>query len=639
MTTGLREENIIRIGGRPFRMRDFMQITNISVPPNPVVFGDTTRSSETQAMFQLVQSSYTAGGGKYYGNARTDPERFWDSDWDPRYREQLTFPPEIIDLGIPSGAVGELAASASFRNTQYFGVGDRVYSLIDTTSTFQIENIMPANIIDMVVYKDNLYVSLGTAGYYRYTGSTATWTAVPTQAANLWREWQGSLYNVYHNGTQYTTRRTSSVVPESWGSDIGTFPVEITPYQLVRYPDADGADALYALTNTGPWIYNNTDSLWLPTDVQITPLTSGETSRGTRFRDGKLYFSTGGVSMMNIQNGNPMTVGTMGLDRDDGLPQEQQGNIVAVASDNNWIFALVQVQGTTTDSEDTMPAMSSPPVRSEGWSYASGPVTLRAWNGGWSKLYTSATSTSAGSAMVVGTSYGKRRLYFSIASHIMYMDLPSGLYNPRQNPIKRYRVCNPEHITPWWDYGNWTMEKVHGHILFEVRGADASNYVDVYYGIDFDDATWYYAGRINTSGLTHLQVNGPEGDQARFFRFRFKGTKHATDPYQAPMIIFYDSEVMRVLPSTYAYGFQLDLSSNLGNFTPMQQILYLKQLLDPRITRGLYEFAYTPSPDGTPNTFYGRISRINGQDATGLALRGKGTYQVTIMVPYDTDAT
>jgi hypothetical protein len=145
--------------------------------------------------------------------------------------------------------------------------------------------------------------------------------------------------------------------------------------------------------------------------------------------------------------------------------------------------------------------------------------------------------------------------------------------------------------------------------------------VDVWYGMDFDDATWYYVGRIATSGLTSLQVGGPTGIQARFFRLKFQGAKHPTDPYQAPMILFYDSEVMRVLPATYGYGFQLDLSSAVGNLSPIQQIQYLKQLIDPRVTRGLYEFAYQPSPDSTPNTFYGRISRINGQEATGLALR------------------
>jgi hypothetical protein len=641
MTTPLREDNIIKIGGRPFRMRDFMQITNIAVPPNPVVFGDTTRSSETQAMFQLIQSSYTAGSGKYYGNSRTDTERFWDSDWDSRYREQLTFPPEIVDLGIPPGAASELTCSAVFRGTQYFALGDRIYSLNDTTGVFQTENSLPSNAIDMIVAHDNLFVSLGAAGYYRLSGIAPApiWIAVTTQAANLWGIWQGSLYNVYYNGTQYAMRRTSVAAPESWGADIGLFAIEITPYQLVRYPDADGADALYAMTNMGPWIYNNVDHIWLPTDVEITHLPPGETSRATRFRDGKLYFTSGGTSMMTMQNGNPVTVGTMGLDRDDGLPLEQQGQLVAIASDNNWIFTLMQVQNVTPDTENTMPAMSSPPVRSEGWSYGSGPVTLRAWNSGWAKLYTSPTATSAGPCMVVGNSYGKRRLYFSVGRHIMYLDLPAHLYNPRQNPTTRFRVCSPVHITPWWDYGNWTMEKIHGHVLFEIKGADANNYVDVWYGMDFDDGTWYYVGRIATSGLTSLQVGGPTGIQARFFRLKFQGAKHPTDPYQAPMILFYDSEVMRVLPATYGYGFQLDLSSAVGNLSPIQQIQFLKQLIDPRVTRGLYEFAYQPSPDSTPNTFYGRISRINGQEATGLALRGKGTYQITVIVPYDRDVT
>jgi hypothetical protein len=339
-------DNQIAIGGITFRIRDMMKVTNLAVPPNPIAFGDTTRSSETQAMIQMIQSSYTGGSGKFTGNTRTDAERSWTSGWNTKYREQLSFPSEVVDLGIPSGASDNISDSISHNNIQYFATTNRLYGLEDATQTLYLEQLFGSNIVSMCAFKNILYVAYA-AGYGRLIAGV--WTGV-AQACGLFAVWNNTMYNVFHNGQEFDTTRTSASNPEVWSASVGVFPSDIVVHQLQVYMDANSTSALYAMTNKGPWIYNFNNNRWDPTDFVIPTLPAGETCRSVRFRDGKLYLSTGGMSMASLQNGNPMVIGTMGPDRDDGVPVEEQGAILAVGSDLNFVYALTQTRAATPSS-------------------------------------------------------------------------------------------------------------------------------------------------------------------------------------------------------------------------------------------------------------------------------------------------
>src|SRR3954462_6716797 len=98
------QENEVYIHDTYFPILGPVRRVNFAVTPNPVLFGDTTKASDSVAMTQLTQVDYNGGSGVHLGNTRTDTNRCWTSDL-ATYHHRATHLPEFVeDLGVPGWA-------------------------------------------------------------------------------------------------------------------------------------------------------------------------------------------------------------------------------------------------------------------------------------------------------------------------------------------------------------------------------------------------------------------------------------------------------------------------------------------------------------------------------------------------------
>lgn len=622
----------IYLGGVSFPIAGPVRVTNITVTPNPVLFGDTTKQSDSQVMSSFIQSSNTGGAGVYKANARTDIDRFWTSAADTRFRDYFTLPPLVIDMGKPSGLTTQAATSSlDFHNEQYFTWANKVYRWQDATSSWSaLERTLSTSPTDVITFNDMLFYAYTTA--YDYRTSAGVW-ATSANAVNYWAVWDTKLWRLANVSGVWTIY--SSTDGTTWTSAKGTLPAGVTPEQMIVYRDAGGSNVITVVTDNGLWLYDATNTRFLQSEVRFPRVQQTQQLRGVVFKDSKLYLANGDLGLLAVQAGNPFVVTPVGLDLEDGVPSTESGVIDALGADFNWVLAVVKATGTT-DDDDRLSGLAGPFDTME-WSATTGTSTLKAWNQGWHNLWVSPSGLLSSTVVAVSSAYDTRRIYVCANQGASYLTIPTGIHNPRHNPTSKFAAGPVSHITPWFDDGSSVQRKIAGHIQVRTTKCTATEKVTVYYGTDLDDTTWNLLGTITDDGLHVFGPGGPTGIQYRFIRFRFD-LQRGSDPTKAPLVEFWASEFMRLLPASYGYAVELDLTRRYKGRTPMQLLASIKQFSDPSRTPNLIQFAYQDSLDGATQTHYARVSRLTGQEWSGEDRRGLGSYTLSLMVPYPEDS-
>jgi hypothetical protein len=628
--------NRVRINGITFPTRSFVRLTNIAVPPNPVVFGDTNQAGNSAAMIQLIQSSWTGGQGVYRGNSRTDTERFFDSELWTVNRDTLCLPRLAYRTGWPHAGGQSCAFIGEFRNTVYAGIGNEVYSWDDTGvgytatavgSTYEhvktsgtgwsLSRTLPLGAIvsDGISWGGNLFIGWKTGHSYRT--SAGVWTDVAATDIYYFSVLDDVLYGIALNtgtslwelkftpdGTTWTTPATAVILAP-----------DFTVTDLTTFRDAAGNQQLWAITDGVPYIYDQPNARFKAAELDLPRTGAGSVNKAVVWRDSRLYQMTGGAGAVAIQAGNPLVVTPIGLDRDDGTPTVQ--SFRDLARDTNFIYARVR---------DTA---------NKQW--------IKAFNGsGWHTFWTSAQVDTFGvgvddRALAVATHQSNYRLWWAHNRQLYFMDLDTDIHNPRILTSRNYAYGPLSHITPWWEYGSGIQHKVHGHILAVTRDVAGLNAL-VQYQTDFNESSWTNFGTgVLANGLIDLSP-GAAGIQCRWIRFKITLTRETANITDSPIIEVFTSEVMRVLPPTFAFGLELDLTSKapVGGLVMDELVNQLKRLCNPQVVSGFYPLEYRDSLK-YDHVHYGRVARINGQEATPEAVVGQGIYLISFISPYSTD--
>jgi hypothetical protein len=617
----------VYLGGKTFWTAGPVRVTNISVAPNPVVTGDTDKQGTTQVMSQFAQSNYIGGSGRYRGNNRTDSGRCWTSELDDAYLDLLTLPPKSIFVGRPSGVTSVCDLTFSFRGVQYFVFSNILYSLSSDLSAFT--DVMggsfptfPAVPTDAIVYKNTLFIAAGTETHIFTDVLVHT---VSTQDSKYLTLWDNKLWAIHQTTNGWVIVQTADGTTWTPGALI---PYDADVTDLCTFRDTGGSSVITAITRNGLYLYDANTPRWYLSEVQWPPLQDGDEAKSAMFRDGKLYVNIGNISMVSIQPGNPFTITPMGLDQDDGVPSDETGRINALVADTNFVVA--KIDSTTPDAIDDE-WIGSDPWEMEDWTTFTGRSTIRRWFGGWHKLYVSGAQSPPGKALDLSSSYAERRLWFSMADGIYYIDMSDSTYNPRMNPTRDYAEGPLGLVTPWWPYLAEGQDKLHGHIYIDAIYASFTETIDVYYQVDFDEGSWIHLATIENPGL-HEIIPDKQGVPGQWFRYRFVMDKDAGNLY-APQMRFYRTDTLRLLPATYGYGVNLDLTRPCDGRSPFQQLEDLKNLADPAVTPQLQQFMYRDDA-GQDQELYGRVSNMSGTEFPGVELRGQGEWFVSITVPY-----
>jgi hypothetical protein len=610
--------NEIWLGGYYFPIKGPVRTANITATPNPVVFGDTSKQTGTQVMSQLDISSYIGGGGKYRGNVNTDIERFYVSQCETRWANVLTLPPRLQSsistttaptLGIDFQNNVYWLVSASNKVTKQTGTlagTSDVYAPAATTFFSRCMCINSGGKLQVIYRTAAPQIEVATSP------DGTTWTASGGPVANVsdiqamvtFRDLVYAAMIVTAGDPMLTIRSAGAgSVP---GNPAGTVPYNVCRDMIVY------DNSLYLATDRDLWVYDIVNTRWLPTGIQWPR--HADSGRMCVHTDGKLYITLGGPRLVNASIGDPMTVANVGINREDGVPAGDPDQIKAICSDAEWL--MIATQATSGSS-----------------------VAIRASRagGGWHTVNQNSLGSSALNAMVASQAYSVNRLYLNVGTQISAVDLDNGIYSPLQRTTLEFDSTGV-HVTPWFDFGTEGQDKVHGHVTVRTRGCSANETVSLYYYTDLDDSSATALGTISANGVTTFKPGATSGKGFGFrhVRYAFVLARGGTATSR-PIVEYFVPEGMRMLPATYGYAVQIDLSKSFKGQTPNQMLANLKLLADPAQTTTLSEFAYQDDLSGTVQTYWAKITRMTGVEYAGRELRGQGEYLISVTVPYQGD--
>jgi hypothetical protein len=628
-------ENEVYIHDTYFPILGPVRRVNFAVTPNPVLFGDTTKASDSVAMTQLTQVDYNGGSGVHLGNTRTDTNRCWTSDLATHHRRALCLPPLVTDLGLPAWrAAGSLPRTlAEWLGLLWVSFDNKVGVWNDGGVGWAggVDHVLGSSALQSLVWKDKIYYCCATTAY-EYRDAVFGWTTGGFNPVTM-AAWDNKLWAIAFNGS--LVNLYSSLDGAAWVAKTAIMPSPRSglSIKLDVYRDSTGASALYAHTEEGLWIYDANNDRFLPTEIQYSQAEQGwDKLIGKQGPDGRYYATNGKLGLNAIQTGNPMVITPVGLDRDDGYPTAEDGIIMAMEKDENFVYALIQQR------------LGGSPG-----------INLRVYRGGWHKLYTTSNAPNgsvdmASYSLLIGKlSTNVKRIFMGLTDSalqgkVISLQLPTGVFNPRFFSEPGGYAAGPlTLVTPWWPFESEVQRKIFGHLFVQAKNHTATETTKIEYGFDLDDSTWFLvtgaygdANPITSDGLKEFFAS-LQGTQVRWIRWRFTQQRGGTTSL-TPIMEFYTAEMMRVLGPTYAYSVEVDLSKPWRKKTPEALRLRIEQLLDPGVTAGFYKFSWQDELEGV-RTHYGRLSREAGMGYTGPGMRGQGRETLSIIIPYHRDVS
>jgi hypothetical protein len=619
------------LNGVAFPVKGPIRYANITVPANPVSFGDASKKGDTQAMSTQIQSSNTGGARIYKANSRTDTDRWWESTCETAVREALALPVKTYSMGKPAALTTEqVSLIFPHRNEEHFVFANKVYRWLDATQQWSaLDRTLATNPTDWAAFNGNVYLAYGSG--YDIKDAAGAWSTVAT-AASFFTVWDAKLWRLAQVGGLWTI--FSMPAGGAWSAAAGTLPQNLTPSQMIVYRDAENSLVIYVLTNQGAYSYDATNQQFKETEIRWPG--HQQRTRGTVFNDGKLYLAPVNLDVLAVTSGSQFVAQPVGLNLEDGVPTKWQGKIVDLRAEYNWIFVLVdastQVAYTPTDSG------LGEPFEPHQWPTVSGNTTLWKFSGAaWHVMWDAPTGNQPGTALDISSAYAKNRVYWGALGEGWYQDLQAGTFNPRQL-TNTARDLGCSHTTPWFDMDTESQKKLFKGLQVRTYGTSATETVSVYYGLDKDDSTWYPLGTISTNGRHEFSINGTLGRAADYIRFRFDLTR-GSDPTKTPVIEFWANEWMRLLPITPGFTFLVDLSREYGGHTPLHLFQLLQDYANNAVTTTLIPFTFQDMLTQEAATYYVSVSRVDAQLVAGRENRGEGQAQVAVIAPKYGDRT
>jgi hypothetical protein len=621
----------IVLGGVRFPIKGPVRYANITVPPNPVSFGDATKKGDTQAMSTQIQSSNAGGARIYRANSNTDTDRWWDSTCQTEVQEALALPIKTYSMGKPAGLTTEpVSLIFPHRNEEHFAFSNKVYRWLDATQQWSaLDRTLSTNPTDWAAFNGAVYVAYGSG--YDIKDSAGTWSTVAT-AASFFTVWDAKLWRLAQISGLWTI--FSMPAGGAWSAALGTLPQNITPTQLTVYRDSNNDLVIYVVTNQGLYSYDATNQQFKETEIRYPG--HQQRSRATVFNDGKLYLASVNLDVLSITAGSQFIAQPVGLNLDHGVPAKWQGKIVDLRAEYNWIFVLVD--GSTQNPYNPTDSGLGEPFEPHQWPTVSGNTTLWRFSGSaWHVMWDAPTGNTPGTALDVSSAYAKNRVYWGALGQGWYQDLQTGTFNPRQlTTVARDLGCS--HITSWFDMNTENQKKLFKSLQVRTYGMSATETVTLWYGLDKDDTTWNLLGTVAANGRFEFPINGALGKAADYIRFRFDLTR-GTDPLKTPVVEFWANEWMRLLPVTPGFTFLVDLSREYAGHTPLQMLTLLQGYSDNNVTTTLVPFTFQDMLTQDTARYYVSVSRIDAQLVSGRENRGEGQAQVSVIAPKYGDRT
>ncbi len=334
-------------------------------------------------------------------------------------------PSYFDDCFISSPIIGTTFIQANFNGNLYAAFGTILAKLNAGRTEFTAVASFPATITALISAPNSmLYIYLGDTEYYWYMTTAEVFTITTSGGtlclgATLGIEWDSKLFKMDDDGQfWYTTTPNSATAV--WTATGGITNIKSGDIKRLSIgPDASGNDIIYASTTSVLKAFSYTSGIWTDTYVKLPDHPTG--GMGALTWRQAIYLSYG----LDVLGYVPInaTVDALGLSRDDGMPQEYNGEIAYFTDGDAFLIALVDASKSSGSSKSSVFAWDG-----VGWQHIwSPPTTLiddceTAWTAGASvtaSVDTSDFQVGAGSAKLVvatGAAAGGILGYHAISS-------------------------------------------------------------------------------------------------------------------------------------------------------------------------------------------------------------------------------
>ena len=609
------------LGGMTVRV-PMVSFQSLSPWPRKSVFGDTTNSSDDY-FTTIVYSNLSGGEGVEDMNETTDVNRLW-------YGTLMTRRPNAICKPYLSRKYADIPGAPI--SPRYF-----VGSIWSTALTKYLDVFVYGG---NVVWGDPPSTALSSAGaatgvpsdkgiLFRGTG-TSTFLVWPTGAGYTRISEAGTVSNVASSAT--VPAAISMVVwnqllialdidgqlwynPDlgsgNWNKYIGAYlPYNQIGRRLLAGYDRGGEKCLYVVTNHTVWQFV-AEGIALVEVQGFTYPPTQHSGKGSCIWNEDMYVSSG-MTVMRYSGGSKQYVG---LDRDDGLPQEYYGYITDLLPMDQGMLAFVTWEG----------------IENTTYKYHS----IHEFSGvGWQMLWRSdGLYTGPNTPRSMGISFSgttpRSRLYWGgwdVESPgyncMMYLDFPVTPVSPRQVPTwENFQPGTFFAVSSWFDAQLEGYVKLGNAVEFKLNRMKEMSKFRVYAQIDDEDSPWIFLGETSRNGVTSFSLGDSDGQESEGetfikIRFRFELEDHN---YRTPYIEYIAFSCVSIPYPMYSFSFGIDYSRAVEGMTPDDIHLALDELYtNGKMTTFMWK-----------NKLYrGKVTQYQGSGAPGKSSLSSGSVSV-----------
>lgn len=614
----MREDEVLLYGHR-FPITGQIRRTAVTPFAPKFVIGDYTRDDQIIASSWIL-SSFAGGLGVQHATLPRDADRFRYSTLETRYRE-LTLGAKVYIAGSLTGAAQLMM---EYNEQLYVVIDGNVYRWSETEAEFDFIKALTGTPTAQAVYSGELYI-LTTEGLYRYSSSTNVWKNYvsgykPSGYALV--EWDGKLFRLGLDNRMYWTVNPDQNNDGNSVYDPNTPTPENNDWersgvlhippgycrQLIVYFDLTGEPAIHAITRRGVYGYD-----FAAAKFYETPLTYPVTDKagyGAMVYRGELYVLAG--KMAYKYNGS--TIQVVSPSKDEGLPQELQGNILQLVPGHAFFYAVME-QVTTIQNQPTQGPFFDPSnpldphVMDEAVSFGS---VLASPGMAWHSIFNERVGPTMG-ASLVGSIEGTFRLWISSEEGIYFVPLDTGLHNPLQNPLAAFKPFGYIE-TGWADLGWHEVRKLALELSLVVKHASPTEPIRVYAGWDNNEA-WELVATVTRAGHLQFNIGDIAGRVFRNVRFRIEMESTESDR-RTPILEHMVFAFMRRPPMLWGWEVNIQFTKELHSGKTHEELLnHLRYIA--QFDKQAGEFIYRNVVSGQMHSHRVVIGNIQGAESPG----------------------
>lgn len=425
-----------------------------------------------------------------------------------------------------------------------------------------------------------------------------------------------------------------------WTTDLSTWygltyvPDDSTPRHLNVYLTVGGEPTVYVTTSSAVFAYDVLSGRLYQTQLQF-PKHPDQGKASCVWRS-DFYTSVGD----GVHRYNRSTIAAMGLDRDDGLPEQYRGVIVDMEPSYNAIYALVsgsEAAAAAVQDETILFAGDDYMTAGQGTVYG----LLMKWNGfGWH--YVHAFSGTAPTTVIVSDADDDYAVWWAANNKVFKINLSRTYMNLKDDSTtSNPPVSSGTFETCWYSFGWKGQIKILKSFECYTRATDGGRF-NIYYKVDDDNAPWvfmrtaygtrehaFYFGRESGASSTSDDPNDYSGVACERVKIKIEFFKSVEDNPDTQMVVEWFSVIARkMLRPNRTMRMVLNLDTTNDYTSDQLREVLLTAIKTPEAATleyhneilkvDLVALEFRTMPDGSDITYIAKVNFIESQEERNI---------------------